>query len=122
MRHFSALIVDDERNIRQTLRVCLEALGADVVEASSAPAAIEAMRRGAFELVFTDLRLGAESGLDLIPELLAESPEAAIVMITAYASVETAAEAMRRGARDYLAKPFTPTQVRQLVARTRQAS
>jgi len=122
MSHLHALIVDDERNIRQTLRVCLEALGADVVEASSAPAAIEAMRQGVFGLVITDLRLGAQSGLDLIPDLLAQSPNVAIVMITAYATRETAAEAVRRGACDCLAKPFTPAQIRQVVARTRQTS
>jgi len=52
------LVVDDEKNIRHTLRICLESLGADVTEASSAPAALEAIRRTRFDVVFLDLRLG----------------------------------------------------------------
>jgi NtrC-family two-component system response regulator AlgB len=62
-------------------------------------------------LAFVDLRLGTDNGLDLIPRLLAESPWLKIVVITAYASVETAVEAMRRGAVDYIPKPFVPEQV-----------
>ena len=61
---------------------------------------------GAFDLIFLDLRLGLENGLDLIPRLLAENPWSKIIVITAYASVETAVEAMKRGATDYLPKPF----------------
>jgi NtrC-family two-component system response regulator AlgB len=61
------------------------------------------------------LRLADESGLDLLPRLLAAQPELAIVVITAYATVETAVEAMRRGARDYLPKPFTPAEIRHRV-------
>jgi NtrC-family two-component system response regulator AlgB len=59
-----------------------------------------------------DLRLGDANGLDLIPALLAETPWIKIIVITAYASIDTAVEAMRRGAADYIPKPFTPPQVR----------
>ncbi len=65
--------------------------------------------------MFLDLRLGTETGLDVIPQLLAENPNVAIIMITAYATVETAVEAIRRGAWDYLPKPFTPAQIRHLL-------
>jgi NtrC-family two-component system response regulator AlgB len=113
----SVLIVDDEKNIRQTLRVCLEAMDVEVSEAASGPAAIEALARGVFDLVFLDLRLGAENGLDLIPRLLAENPNVIIIVVTAYATFETAVEAIRRGAWDYLPKPFTPAQIRHLVSK-----
>jgi len=113
----SVLVVDDEKNIRQTLRLCLESSQADVTEASSATTALEALRHGVFDVVFLDLRLGTASGLDLIPALLAENPNVVIVVITAYATVETAVEAVRRGAWDYLPKPFTPAQIRHLLER-----
>jgi NtrC-family two-component system response regulator AlgB len=115
MARFSVLIVDDEKNIRRTLRVCLEAMDGEVTEASSAPAAVEAIARAAFDVVFLDLRIGGQSGLDLIPDLLAENPNVVIIMVTAYATFETAVEAIRRGAWDYLPKPFTPAQIRHLL-------
>jgi two-component system, NtrC family, response regulator AlgB len=119
MTQFSVLIVDDEKNIRQALRVCLEAMDATVTEAGSAPAALEAMARVELDMVFLDLRLGTQSGMDLIPRLLAENPNVVIVVITAYATVETAVEAIRRGAWEYLPKPFSPAQIRHLVEKAR---
>ncbi len=68
--------------------------------------------RKSFDVAFVDLRLGTTSGLDLIPALLAATPSLKIVVITAYASIETAVEAIKRGATDYIPKPFTPTQVK----------
>jgi NtrC-family two-component system response regulator AlgB len=115
MRQLAVLVVDDEKNIRQTLRVCLESLDAEVTEASSATTALEAIGRAVFDVVFLDLRLGTQSGLDLIPQLLAENPNVVVIVVTAYATVETAVEAIRRGAWDYLPKPFTPAQIRHLL-------
>jgi NtrC-family two-component system response regulator AlgB len=106
------LVVDDERNIRATLALCLEGMGCRVEQAATGPAALEALRLAPCDLAFCDLRLGAESGLDLLPRLLAERPGLDVVVITAYATVDTAVEAIRRGARDYLPKPFTPAQIR----------
>jgi two-component system, NtrC family, response regulator AlgB len=113
------LVVDDEKNIRTTLAVCLEGLGCRVAQAANGVAAIEALRLEPFDLAFCDLRLGQESGLDLLPRLLAERPGLEVVVVTAYATVDTAVEAMRRGAKDYLPKPFTPSQIAHLVERTR---
>jgi NtrC-family two-component system response regulator AlgB len=115
MRHLSVLVIDDEKNIRQTLRVCLESMDAEVSDAGSAAAALEAIGRAVYDVVFLDLRLGTHNGLDLIPQLLAENPNVAVIVITAYATVETAVEAIRRGAWDYLPKPFTPGQIRHLL-------
>jgi two-component system, NtrC family, response regulator AlgB len=111
------LIVDDEKNIRHTLRVCLEAMGAKAGEAATAHDAVEAMRRDTYDVAFVDLKLGTESGLDVIPRLLAENPNLVVVVVTAYGTIETAVEAMRRGAWDYLPKPFSPAQIRHLVDR-----
>src|SRR5687768_2164722 len=102
------LVVDDERNIRTTLGVCLEGAGCGVVTVGSGPASLAALGQQPFDLAFVDLRLASENGLDLIPRLLASNAEMAIVIITAYATFETAVEAVKRGAWDYLPKPFTP--------------
>ena len=107
----SILVVDDEPSIRKSLSLCLELEGHAVRTASRPDEAREAARRERFDLAFVDLRLGTASGLDLVPELLAAQPNLAIAVITAFATVETAVEAMRRGAFDYLPKPFEPAQV-----------
>lgn len=110
-----ALVVDDEKNIRNALAMCLEGIGCRVVAVGSSQAAIAAVGREHFDFAFLDLRLDKESGLDLIPELLGVSPNLDIIIITAYATFDTAVEAVRRGARDYLPKPFSPAQVRHIV-------
>jgi len=106
------LVVDDEVNIRKTLVVCLETEGHKVIAVSNFQDALAEASRRSFELAFVDLRLGTDDGLDLIPALLAATPWLKIIIITAYASIDTAVEAMRRGATDYIAKPFTPAQVK----------
>ena len=111
------LIVDDEPNIRRTLRATFEAIGHAVEEAESGAAALRAVDRQAFDIALVDIRLGGESGLDLLEPLLAQWPRLAVVVITAQASIDTAVEAMRRGAFDYLPKPFTPAQVRAVLER-----
>ena len=105
------LVVDDEVNIRKTLSLCLETEGHEVISVSNFQDALTEASHKSFELAFVDLRLGLQDGLDLIPLLLAASPWMKIVVITAYASIDTAVEAMRRGATDYIPKPFTPAQV-----------
>ena len=113
----SVLIVDDEINIRKTLAMSLESEGHSVVAVSNAQDAIAETARRSFDLAFVDLRLGATHGLDLIPELLAQSPWIRVVIITAHGSIDSAVETMRRGAADYLTKPFTPAQVRLVTER-----
>ncbi len=112
----SILIVDDEANIRRTMTLCLESEGHGVTGAGTGAAALEAADRRVFDLIFLDLRLERENGLDLIPRLLAAAPTARIVVVTAYASIESAVAAIRGGAYDFLAKPFDPEQIR-LIAR-----
>src|SRR5258708_40277226 len=88
------LIVDDEETIRLTLGLCLEADGHAVTRTAMAQGALDEVSRRTFDLIFLGLRLGLDNGLDLIPSMLRENPRAKIVVITAYASVETAVEAV----------------------------
>ncbi len=114
-RAWEILVIDDEKNIRATLALCLEGMGCKVTAVASAPAALAALSRQAFDLAFLDLRLGETSGLDVLPQLLIERPDLTVVVITAYATFDTAVEAIKRGAKDYLPKPFTPAQIRHVV-------
>jgi NtrC-family two-component system response regulator AlgB len=111
------LVVDDEPHIRKTLAVCLETRGHRVTAVGSPRDAQAEASRVVFDLAFVDLRLGTESGMDLISSLLAASPWLKVVVITAYASIDTAVEAIRRGAADYIPKPFKPDQVLMLTDR-----
>jgi NtrC-family two-component system response regulator AlgB len=98
-------------------------MGHKVETAANRAAAEKKLRNESFEVAFLDIRLGAENGLDLLPDLLRLSPRLAVVVITAYSSIETAVLAIQRGAFDYLAKPFKPAQIAQMlerVAKTRQ--
>jgi two-component system, NtrC family, response regulator AlgB len=113
--HRNILVVDDENNIRKTLSYCLESEGHVVVTAADIKEAVTAAKRLTCDIAFIDLRLEKENGLDLIPLLLAETPWIKIVVITANASIETAVEAMRRGAVDYIEKPFTSAQIKLLI-------
>jgi NtrC-family two-component system response regulator AlgB len=111
------LIIDDDTSIRHTLRIALETMGHAVDEAASAAQALDRVATGSCDVALLDLRLGERHGLELIEPLLAQSPRLAIVVITAHVSIDTAVEAMRRGAFDFLAKPFTPGQVRGVLER-----
>lgn len=114
------LVVDDDGNLRKSLRLTLEALGHMVHEASDRDQALDLLNQRTYEVCFLDIRLGQEKGLEVLPVLLRAAPGLAVVMMTAYATIETAVEAMRRGASDYLPKPFTPAQLRVVLDRVRQ--
>src|SRR5215471_10491330 len=109
------LVIDDEKNIRATLTLCLEQIGCQVTAVSSAESALATLSQQRYDLAFLDLKLGDTSGLELISKLIAEDASLLIVVITAYATVGSVVEAMKRGATDYIPKPFTPAQIRHLV-------
>jgi NtrC-family two-component system response regulator AlgB len=111
------LVIDDEPTLRRTVRTALESMGHRVAEAGTSSAALDVIRREPFDLAFLDLRLGREKGLELLPKLLEASPALPVVVITAFASFDTAVDAMRKGAFDYLPKPFTPDQLRVVLDR-----
>ena len=118
---WAALVVDDDAGVRQSLRLCLEAAGARVLGVATGRAALEAVERGRFDVVFLDLWLGAEAGLDILPKMLQRQPDLGIVVVTAYASIENAVNAVKLGATDYVPKPFTPDQVRLAASRVVEA-
>jgi DNA-binding response OmpR family regulator len=103
------LLIDDEVSLRRTLRTTLESMAHTAAEASSGEQALRLLQKQRFDAAFLDLRLGREAGLDLLPSLLREAPDLAVVVVTAYATIASAVEAMRRGAFDYLPKPICST-------------
>jgi NtrC-family two-component system response regulator AlgB len=111
------LIIDDEPPIRKTTTVTLDALDHECEQAQNGAEALNFLKKGSFDAAFLDLRLGNEDGLELIPKFLTLEPKLNIIVFTAYSSIDTAVEAMRRGAVDYIAKPFTPEQIRQALNR-----
>ncbi len=111
------LVVDDENTLRRTIRTTLESQGHAVAEAATGIQAVERVRSARPHLVLLDLKLGRENGLDVLAELHKASPGLGVVVITAHASIDTAVEAIRRGALDYLPKPFTPRQLADLLAK-----
>ena len=116
------LIVDDEKNIRRALDAGpgIDGARSRVQRHEQRPRARGTPKARPYDVVLLDLRLSQESGLEVLEEILRVAPQIAVVMVTAYASVETAVEAMRRGAFDYLPKPCTPEQVRQVLAPDRE--
>src|SRR5271156_659324 len=113
----NVLIIDDDLGIRETLGAALENLGHKVETATNQATAEKKLRHESFEVAFLDIRLGSENGLDILPDLLRLSPRLAVIVITAYSSIETAVLAIQRGAFDSLAKPFKPAQIAQMLER-----
>jgi DNA-binding NtrC family response regulator len=102
----SILIVDDEKSLRDFLVIMLEEEGYKVTTASGVDKAIKLIRENIFDLILTDIRMGSSNGLDVLDAAQKILPETPVVMMTAYASAETAVTAMKNGAYDYISKPF----------------
>src|SRR3954467_15114411 len=115
------LIVDDEPGIRKTTRIAIETAGHEAAEAPNSARALKLLDEDAFDAAFLDLKLGAEDGLEVLAKLLKAQPTLAVIMFTAYANIATAVEAMRRGAFDFIPKPFTPDQIRAVLTKVSKA-
>jgi len=115
------LIVDDEPSIRKTTRIAVESSGHTTAEAGNAAKAIKAAEDENFDAIFLDLKLGADDGLRVLDQLMKLRPAPAVILFTAYANIATAVEAMRRGAFDFIPKPFTPDQIRAVLAKVSKA-
>ncbi len=111
------LIVDDEPNLRKILAAQLSRDGYDVLLAEDGEQGLALLREHHIDLVVTDLKMPKVDGMTLLREALAEQPELPIVMITAHGTVDTAVEALKLGAFDYLTKPFDKDEVRQIVGK-----
>ncbi len=106
-----ALIIDDDAHIRRTLAYLLEARGLAALEASSGAGGLELFEREAPDVVLLDLKLPDRDGLEVLDRLHGRAPGACVVIITGHASVDTALAAVKKGAFDYLVKPFSAAQV-----------
>ncbi|MBN8727475.1 MAG: response regulator transcription factor [Xanthomonadales bacterium] len=107
------ILVDDDTVFSAVLARALGTRGFDVRTAADGASALAVVREHAPEFAVLDLKLGAENGLALIPQLLEAQPRLRILLLTGYASIATAVEAIKRGAHDYLAKPVDADQVAQ---------
>jgi len=101
------LLVDDQRSLRRSLALMLQNAGYDTADAASGKEALDLLAAGPFDLVITDLRMEGMSGIGLLQEIKRSKPGLPVILITAYGSIETAVDAMRLGAFDYLTKPFS---------------
>ncbi len=111
------LVIDDEPFLRETLAIILQDEGYGVATAANAREALQNLQNEPFDLVFLDIKMPEVSGLDLLPEIRNLSPDIPIIMLTAYASLTSAIEAMRKGANDYLFKPIDPPEILERVNR-----
>ncbi len=111
------LLIDDEWNIKRTLTMALQADSHEVVAVESSSVALRQVQKAPFDVAFLDLRLGQENGMEVLAQLRRADIGMAVVIITAFASFPSAVEATKLGAADYLPKPFTPEQVRLVLAR-----
>jgi two-component system response regulator HydG len=101
------LIVDDQRNMRATLALMLRGAGHDVEVASDGDEGAERGSAGGIDVVLTDLRMGSRDGIDVLRAIKSAQPMTEVIVMTAYGTIESAVEAMRLGAFDYVQKPFS---------------
>ena len=111
------LIVDDELSMRELLEFLLSREGYRVTLAQNGRTAIDMLARNRFDLLLCDIKLGDMTGLDVLKASKQKSPETTVIMISAYATTETAVEAMNHGAYDYVPKPFDNDELKQTIAK-----
>src|SRR3984957_15132851 len=111
------LIVDDEPNLRKILSAQLSRDGYDVLTAEDGERGLQLLGEHHIDLVITDLKMPKVDGMTLLKRALEEDPELPVVMVTAHGTIDTAVEALKRGAFDFVTKPFDKDEVRQIVAR-----
>jgi two-component system, NtrC family, response regulator HydG len=114
------LVVDDELIVRESLIGWLKKSGYEVAGAEGGRRALEMLSGQEYDLIFLDIKMPDMGGIEVLNHIKADYPHCMVVMITAYGSVETAVEAMKRGANDYLMKPFEPEQLALLVEKLLQ--
>ena len=113
----SLLVVDDEESVAVTIGAILELDGYEVAIATSGADALRKLRESEFDLVLTDLRLDDADGLSIVSEVCRVQPDTVSIILTGYASLESAIKALREGAYDYLIKPCDVDELRAVVAR-----
>src|ERR671928_2260142 len=117
MARKSILVVDDEKSQREILDAILSGEGYDVTTASSGEAALKIARERRFDLALTDLKMTGMDGIELLSKLLAFDSSIIVILLTAHGTIDSAKEALRRGAFDYLQKPFDRERLLQTIKR-----
>ena len=112
------LVVDDEKNQRETVAGILTDMGHEVLQAADAAAALEQLEGRPVDLILTDLRMPGGSGVELLKQSRQKRPDVAVVLMTAFGTIDTAVQAMRAGASDFLTKPIDLDQLEMVVTRT----
>jgi two-component system response regulator HydG len=115
--HLRILVVDDQSSVRELLKAVLESDGHEVEVAPEGESGVEKLADGFHDLVIMDIRMPGISGIEALGRMKKASPDCGVVMMTAYASVETAVEAMKLGAFDYITKPIDIDEVHSVVSR-----
>ena len=115
MSQAKILVVDDDKNIRRTVTIALESLDYYVHTAFDGKDAMVQLTGDKYDLIITDLKMPGMNGMELLQQAIAKYPEIKIVLISAHGTVDNAVEAMKLGALDFLQKPFTPKELRNLV-------
>ncbi len=117
MKEKSVLIVDDEKNIRLTLSQALEALEVETDTAANGEEALAKLKEKEFGLILLDLKMPGMDGMEVLRRVREIRPDIRVIIITAYGTIESAVEAMKLGAVDFIQKPFSPDEIRGLVSR-----
>jgi DNA-binding NtrC family response regulator len=115
MKRAKILVVDDELIIRESLSGWLQRDGHDVATAASGEEALDKIKEVRFDILLVDIKMDGINGLEVLKRVKEDDPDVAIVMITAYGSIQTAIEAIKNGAYDYLLKPFDPNELGVLI-------
>lgn len=111
------LVIDDEKNIRLTLSQCLETSNYDVETAVSGEHGLTKYNESKYEVILLDMKMPGIDGMEVLRRIKEHDPLQNVIMITAHGTIETAVEAMKIGAIDYIRKPFTPEEIRSIVKR-----
>ena len=111
------LLVDDDESLRRVTQFQLEQAGYEVATAAGGAEALQALQRSPQDIVVTDLRMPGLSGLELLRKIRADYPEISVVIVTAFGTIETAVEAMKAGAYDYVTKPVNPAELVLIIER-----
>jgi len=121
MNKANILIVDDEKDICMALKILLSKEGYSVKEAYNGEQALERVKQENFDIIMTDIKMEKMDGFEVLKEVMKISPETSVIMMTAFASVGSAVEAMRAGAADYISKPFINDEIRLTIRRILQS-
>jgi len=112
MKKINALVVDDEPSVCEAVRAILEGEGMDVITTTKSPQALELVKKDNIDIVVSDLKMPEMDGLQLFEQINEINPELIFIMITAYGTIPSAIDAIKKGVYDYIPKPFTPDEVR----------